>query len=369
MRWLPAPDNIEERLRRIADRVAKLDAALQADGCRRILTEVYREIDALDSAVKQRSGAGAGTGAAPATKSVLPAREDLAPSLHVLRQAILFMEEAYISEDLERRYNHPLYLGLMNYFARWAFAPIFRMWWPLLKSLYCREFTSFMERRFGLASVNGGSDQIEEVKTDISLEGGGFASHCWRLERSPSSRVQSAKTVLSFSLEMTYAGEKSPYRVEAALAFCHDDGANCLAFHADDFYVPPGLWGIGIGEAFLAALTQRNATIFGKTGKLQRIHRYLVAIPINPAARGVVRKGGADLTAMYRSAGFRPRTLESLKNAGPYEKALASLGDVTGVGFMVLDDDDAVKFGAAPIQGAQTTRATAGTTLSIPRPG
>jgi hypothetical protein len=317
MRWQPRPSDLEARLSRIASRVTTIDTALHQTNAKNILVQVYREIHELDGEVRRRGAPAVAPDDHPENgnpkqkdappvpaRAVLPQQADIAPSLHALRQAILFMEETYLTEQLERHYNHPLYLGLMNYFARWAFAPIFRMWWPLLKSLYCREFTSFMERRFGLESVSSTGDPAEQVITSIAPLGDGFAAHCWRLERGDSGRphVENGEQLLSFNLRMRYAGEPDPYTIQAALAFVRRVG-DVAGFHCSDFYVPAGLWGIGIGEAFLDELTRPS--LFVEDGPLAEVANLVVAVSRPGTNRGVVRKESADLTTMYRVAGFR----------------------------------------------------------------
>ncbi|MGH7446316.1 MAG: hypothetical protein ACRELT_02070, partial [Longimicrobiales bacterium] len=61
------------------------------------------------------------------------------------------------------------------------------------------------------------------------------------------------------------------------------------------FFVPPGLWGIGIGEDFLRRLRQRQ-TIDGA----HHVVRLRRADGTDPAAA----KQLADQLRMYRSAGF-----------------------------------------------------------------
>jgi hypothetical protein len=327
MRWQALPDKIDERLERFASRIAILDSALQEENCRRIFIQVYREIDALDAAVRKAAGPKAPAVATPPS-ATLPPLEDLGPSLHVIREATLFMEEAYVSEQLERFYNHPIYLGLINYFARWAYAPIFRMWWPILKSLYSRDFTSFMERHFALAGVSSGSSDMQGVVMEISPPSGGFASHCWALDRPGVTRAPSKtpRVALSYNLGMHYQGAPDPYRIEAALVWLHRDGEHA-AFHAKDFYVPPGLWGIGIGESFLDALIRRSTWIYREDAPMAGVTHIAVAIDDTLGTRGALRKEGADLTTMYRAAGFVPVAPSQLREAGGRASAAITLAD------------------------------------------
>ena len=87
------------------------------------------------------------------------------------------------------------------------------MWWPLLKSLYCREFTSFMERHFGLESLATAGDATEQVITSVAPLGEGLAAYCWRLKGGDANRprVNDGEVLLSYDLRMRYAGERDPY--------------------------------------------------------------------------------------------------------------------------------------------------------------
>jgi hypothetical protein len=57
-----------------------------------------------------------------------------ATSLRPAREGALFMEQTYYAWDLEATRSQPLSLGVMNFFARWSYAPLFRMWWPIMRS-------------------------------------------------------------------------------------------------------------------------------------------------------------------------------------------------------------------------------------------
>jgi hypothetical protein len=68
-----------------------------------------------------------------------------------------------------------------------------------------------------------------------------------------------------------------------------------LYWDADDFFVPPGLWGMGIGEDFLKRLRGRKPG----DGAEQ-----WVAIARPPAAALGAAKSAADRRRMYQAAGF-----------------------------------------------------------------
>jgi hypothetical protein len=303
MRWQPIPPGLEARLAHIVDRAVELDALLQEPECGPVLREVYKEVDELDRLARRRAnGAHRGESAdAVSTPPALPRPEDLAPSLHAIRRAILFMEEVYLSEQLERRATHPLYLGITNYFARWAYAPLFRMWWPLLKSLYAHEFTQFMERRFQLAALDQAPEGPERLIAALTPEHEGFAMHCWRLHGLPMPDASRQEHLLSFALAMRY-GDQQAYRVQAAQVMVRRAGTAAV-WDAEHFFVPPGLWGIGIGGRFLARLTSPDES--GPGGPLEGVDRLLVRIAAGEQPSRAAMKETADLAQLYRDAGFR----------------------------------------------------------------
>lgn len=223
-----------------------------------------------------------------------PQGKHLSSSLHLIRRALLVFEEAYEREDLERNHHHPVYLGLINYMARWAYAPLFRMWWPLLKTLYPQPFTRFMEDQFGLAEVGAAGEPAEHVVTKLSPERGGFAHEAW--ERRGGRGAGPCESVISYSLRMQYRNYEPPYEVQAAQVITSMHG-DALVWNADDFFVPPGLWGVGIGEDFLRRLRAHD-------NGMPDVKRLLVWLPLDGDNGPLPHDEVADTLQLYRSAGF-----------------------------------------------------------------
>lgn len=334
--WMPVPDGFADRVSHLADRVVQLDALLRGEGGETLLREVYKEVDELDHWAKRhrvsvplivgpdwkiapgeaRPTAGAREGNAPAAviapalqvvdqSRSFPESRDLASSLHLIRRALLVFEEAYEREDLERTYHHPVYLGLINYMARWAYAPLFRMWWPLLKTLYPQPFTRFLEKQFGLAEVGARGEPTEHVVGRLSRERTGFAMDAW--ERQGRALPVGRQEVISYGMRMQYRNYKPPYDVQAAQVIV-SVADRTLVWDADDFFVPPGLWGVGIGEDFLRRL---------RTGEnpLPDVSRLLVRLRLHSPDRAAARKEVADVLQLYRSAGFDRVTEAQLSEA------------------------------------------------------
>jgi hypothetical protein len=315
--WLPMPAGYEERFSRLVSRASELDLLLQRPDNQRLFREVFKEIPELDSQAKQQRGrrggrgrwerfglalSGAGRGNGRSLKNAPLSSQDLSTSLQMIRRALLFMEEVFISENLDARYNHPAYLGIINYFARWAYAPLFRMWWPLLKTFYPLRFTRFLEQHFSLPSM--ANRDIGQLSEDPH----GFARDCWDLQRGRTP-APGLERILSYQLDMPYGGEAPCFHIQAAqvlvrepLTFQQSKAAKLkvLAWNAEDFYVPPGLWGSGVGEDFLRLLTA-NCTQFKA---LDEVELLAVEILVDRDAPPPERKRGADEMQLYRSRGF-----------------------------------------------------------------
>jgi hypothetical protein len=340
--WQPKPEGYEARLSHFADRVAELDGVLRQPGCERLLAEVYKEVAEVGrSAEPPKVDAAAGStpvgdsdhgnadstglpdglelaGADPVVGAIAsgfqlavaairtigrdgpvpdpttaPDEAELTHGLYLLRRVLLLMQEVYETEELERNARHPLYLGVMNWFARWAYAPFFRMWWPLLKALYPQPFTRFLETEFALPTVERGRGLQGDVSTAEDPDG--FAMSSWLQQGSP--RPGADQRVVSFRLRMVYRGEQK-YSVQAAQVIVRPAGET-LVWNAGDFFVPPGLWGIGIGNAFLEKLGA--ASLDGLASPGEAPPRFL-AVEVRYDAES--KKRGADELQLYRGAGF-----------------------------------------------------------------
>jgi hypothetical protein len=296
--WFPEPAGFDERLSHFAGRVAELEGALREPGCEVLLHQVYKELDELDQQQKERAAEGTDARPSDAVVPGLPIHQQ-APALHLIRRALLVMEEVFESEDLDRNYSHPFYLGVMNWFARWAYAPLFRMWWPLLKTLYSQPFTRFLEKHFSLTAVDhapaepGRDKPGETMSTWIHRGGSGFARACWvRQGRDPE---PPGREVISYNLQMKYENQK-PYGIQAALVVAARAG-DTMAWDGSDFFVPAGLWGVGIGTEFLRKLREGAAD-------LTPLRTLVVRVAADPAAGAAGKRWAANEMQLYRTAGF-----------------------------------------------------------------
>lgn len=351
--WQPRPEGFDERLSRFTDRVAELDALLR-DGDPGLLHQVYKELDELDRrklpmpgvpVVAEAPAEGAADEAPPRGVVRVPPREapgaprleELSASLHLIRRALLLMAEMFESERLDANYGHPLYLGVMNWFARWAYAPLFRMWWPLLKTMYPEPFTRFLEKHFNLVSIDPGKPDVaaapgEQAFTWIEHDADGFARTCWLVAGRD---IPAGREVLSYNLRMVYE-RRQQYRIQAAQLIAERaDGV--LGWKVDDFFVPPGLWGIGIGGDFLATLQD------ARHNELPGVRHLVVRVESDLHACAAARKQAADEMQLYRTAGFREADLAGgalvVGHASIPIPAAWTEGDLSGTQWMVATVD------------------------------
>jgi GNAT superfamily N-acetyltransferase len=121
-----------------------------------------------------------------------------------------------------------------------------------------------------------------------------LASASWTLTERTDAALPTGMRYFAYQLTLPYQG--ASYTLEAAhvRVRTHHDLA---AWSASDFYVPPGLWGAGIGERFLRHIVTTGAARSG-------IARFLVRIPTPRNGPPAVRKESADETQLYRSCGF-----------------------------------------------------------------
>jgi len=78
-----------------------------------------------------------------------------------------------------------------------------------------------------------------------------------------------------------------------------------LVWKVDGFFVPPGLWGIGIGSDFLDTL--RDA----RHNDLPGVRHLVVKVSGDAHAGAAARKQAANEMQLYRTAGFREADLSS----------------------------------------------------------
>ncbi len=221
-----------------------------------------------------------------ATSAASPTDEELVVALPVVREAIRIMEAVclrtgFASDDWAPSSSR--YMGWLNRFGLWASAPLFRAWWPWLSPLHSRELAHFMANAFELGWNLEKDGSVRRLGKD---PGEGYTWERWQLAQAGrEARAPGDKTEL-YGFYLHLGGGQD---LHAALVEISPQAGppRSASWRHEDFFVAPGLWGLGVGEAFLQAL-------------LRELQARYAEARVTPAA-------GASAThdALYTGAGFR----------------------------------------------------------------
>lgn len=228
--WYPTSPDLAARVIGMTTRLTAIEGDLRNDDAATISREVFPELAAL-------------TAPPPTRQSV--ARQEVA-NLSWLLRVLQLMEDTWVQCDLDTLWNHPLNLGWMNVFARWATAPTFQMWWPVLSPMYGSGFLRFMNERWPmLKSLSAGT---ATVKLEGRPVGDGIAHATWPHVLDP---IPTDKSIFSYTIKLTRGAQQVELQVGLA-AISIDNGV--ARWNAEQLFVPPSLWNGGIGTDFLARL-------------------------------------------------------------------------------------------------------------------
>ena len=273
----------------LTERCSRIEGEIRASGLQVLQVEFFPELSAM-------------TGPLPPPNS-----KQVATTLYFLLQIIQVMEDTWLACELDIHWNHPLNQGWMNYFSRWASTASLRMWWPVLKPIYGPKFRQFAEDHFGLAP---GDAEPADLKLRCSAyDGDWLEGLAWRIWRRTKPRYHTANKTL-FSCDLVLRNEAEPsallVSVQVALAFV-EIRQSTARWHHDDFFVPPGLWGSGIGGRVLGRLCEglknRGVVEFVVELAADRPGDNSKQVRSDEGARREL----TDLIAFYKSAGFTLR--------------------------------------------------------------
>jgi len=145
-------------------------------------------------------------------------------------------------------------MGWMNCFARWVTSPTFRTWWPIIEPMYSGEFGRFLRERYPVLTHETGKGvhwerkltPLKTAPTDDSL------AWKWWTDRSAANPAPDPNDRV-FGFDLVRSNGSADVRLQVALAIVRVDGATA-SWTSDRFYVPPSLWGAGIGGGFMDEL-------------------------------------------------------------------------------------------------------------------
>lgn len=328
--WGATPPDLVANILQMTGRFAELEAELQQRAARGVLAEVFPEIAVMRHGGKPALPAEANkatkTTAKKAAKQELTSGDanaatadtELATDLSYLLRVTQLMEDVWMSCQLERWWQHPLNLGWINLFARWATAPSFRRWWPVFAPMCSPGFRSFIEERFAVRGSTG-TPEVTIAPFTWSPAGGtddqgrplsiGLAELWWTQRSNDEPTKREGREWHQGTLKMPAAGDQPDFQMQVALvgvfhtATTGSDSA--IGWHSDDYFVPPSLWGAGIGATFLSRLLTR----FEDYG-----YYYVVVNGLKDGkATAVARQDRRSFIDQYRRIGFRQVQLREAK--------------------------------------------------------
>jgi hypothetical protein len=243
--WYQSHPQLQEKFVEFTGRFTALVTELREKAPKKFVREMFPELETIapDSSLDTAMNS-----------------EEMTSVLHFLLQIIQLMEDVWVGCHFETHWNDPNNLGWMNAFQRWAYTPSFRLWWPILKPLYGSKFRRFMEERLSLADEDY-PPTLATVKNRKNTLPHGVAQIYWKRMYKTNPAREAGRTVYSFDLKLTLqrpkgAGKK--YQVQAGLAFLDlsrrpTDLPQRQTAHLtnEEFFVPPSLWGAGLGAKFL----------------------------------------------------------------------------------------------------------------------
>jgi GNAT superfamily N-acetyltransferase len=243
--WYQSPQQHTEKFLELTGRFTSLEQQLREKAPPGFMREMYPELHTIDT-----------TATAP------PTPDEMCATLHFLIQMIQLMEDVWLAASLDTHWNHPNNLGWMNTFQRWAYTPSFRLWWPIVKPMHGRKFRRFMEERLSLAD-----EDYPPTTTEANYRGKlpehevppGVAQIYWKRMNKEDPEREAGKTLYSFDLKLTLQRHDADvqYDVQAGLAFLDLSREPLARWTNEEFFIPPSLWGAGLGAKFLDKLLEQ----------------------------------------------------------------------------------------------------------------
>ena len=293
--WYPTTADLVSRILAMTTRLTSIEAELKSSDTVTLVREVFPELDQLGL---------------PRPAVAVTGDVDAANLAWLLRMLQL-MEDTWVHCDLDTQWNHPLNLGWMNVFSRWATAPTFQLWWPVLSPMYGSGFLRFMRERF--PELDGPARRHSRLHRQRPGEWpAGLAAHWWRdrLGRP----VADDAIYYGYHLSVARAAEPGFADVQVGLAAVrvadidnsrdsHRGGRRAARWLADDFFIPPSLWNAGLGSAFLRKLldTMQRFPPGGVPLAECRVHVGALETRADPGRRAE----HLGYVEFYKAAGFR----------------------------------------------------------------
>ena len=331
--WGPTPAGLVDRILEMTKRFADVEAELQRRS-RALTMEVFPELTFLTAGTP---AAGPSTMGVAAHDQDATTVEDLAAILRISQ----VMEDVWMACGLDAWWNHPLNLGWINLFARWATAPTFRMWWPVIGPMFSPGFREFLDQRFptpapaGAPKIGGArvvrTSQRARVEVLDPRAAAGLAARWWQ-ERSTQPRRWEGKTLYQNLLLLPRVGQ-DPLEMQVGIAAVTEHGDHA-GWTSEDFFVPPSLWGAGIGWYFLDELLNLLALRFTRS-------YIVVKAPPVDAQHALALDDRRAFIEQDRKIGYREQLPETDTDEDPLDAVLVeALGLDRGADTLLVLDFD-----------------------------
>ena len=232
--WYPTPAGLVERSQEMTSRFAQLEQQFKADAAIPMLREVFPEIKYA---------------ASPLFRLAQPVSTDQElANIGCLLSVATLMEDAIVSCDLRSHWQHPLNSGWVNLFARWATAPTFQRWWPLLKPLYGPALREFLEDRFEILRDDRVIARAVLRPFTVMPQTAEFALEWWQTRHGSPSLANPNN--FEYSVEFLGSASSPRFSLQVALVSIVLSGADA-SWTSEDLFVPFSLWGSPLANDFL----------------------------------------------------------------------------------------------------------------------
>jgi len=305
--WKAARAGLEGGLAVFRSGSAELDELLRSPENSLLQRQVYPELASGSVQVPGLFSTARPNGLRVPPKDASASAADVAESeLFTLRQMLLLLNELYVSEELEFNHSHPVYLGVTNFFRRWATAERMSYWWPVLKPQFSPQLGRFVENRLGTEPLS-----MQETVVDSESLYGGIDLLRGHVAHPEDVRCR------TFSLWQRLGNERAPSRHVRVACLHAVPISGQLAWRASDLVIADGLWGVGIGHSFLIKLRTHLASV-GQAEPGTAVRELFVRLERARDASAAEKQALATTMQLYRSVGFREITpVDSLTISGP----------------------------------------------------
>ena len=325
--WGPTPEGLEDSVVEMTKRFGVLEAELHQRAARGIVKDIFPELDYFPGDIQKMYE----TTPAPADEHGQPAPTQTVEASSIsdvtfLMRVMQLMEDAWLTCQLDQWWTHPINLGWINLFARWATSPLFRFWWPLLGPMFSPGFRKFIDERFPMRARTATDGRFVPVPPegkvsvlDEPLQG---LAYEWWADRSAQLMVwtgeghQAApRTFYENALELPHPRtENTTVRLQVGLIAVRHRGT-AVGWTSNDFFVPPSLWGSGLGWYFLKNLLKELC-------ERSQWCYVIVKMPPEGSRHQVALDDRRAFLQQYRKAGFREHSLVTKDPRAPLDESL-----------------------------------------------